>query len=152
MDKFPGTVHFRLPQMGTSIFAVMSQHAQEHGAINLAQGFPDFDISERLISLVNHYMKKGFNQYAPMPGVLILRERIAAKAKEAYGVDYDPQSEITITAGATQALFTAIAALIREDDEVIIFEPAYDSYAPAISPTSGSTGTRCTRLSLTTPG
>lgn len=132
MPEYPGQLSSKLPNVGTSIFAVMSKLAIDSGAINLSQGFPDFPISGELISRVNHYMEKGFNQYAPMPGVTVLRQAIARKVLQSYGVNYDPETEITITAGATQALFTAIAAFIKEGDEVIIFEPAYDSYAPSI--------------------
>ncbi len=122
----------KLPNSGTTIFAKMTALANEHGAINLAQGFPNFPSSQKLIDLVHFYMRKGMNQYAPMQGVLSLREGIAEKYKSIYNVDYNPQNEITITAGATQAIYTAIASLIHEGDEVIIFEPAYDCYAPAI--------------------
>ncbi|MBK9291738.1 MAG: methionine aminotransferase [Bacteroidetes bacterium] len=132
MPQFPGQLISKLPNVGTSIFAVMSKLAVEHNAINLSQGFPDFPIDKRLVDRVHHYMKKGFNQYAPMPGVQALRQAIAKKVHHLYGVAYDPEKEITITAGATQALFTAITAFVKEGDEVIIFEPAYDSYAPAV--------------------
>lgn len=132
MPEYPGQLTSKLPNVGTSIFAVMSKLALEHNAINLSQGFPDFPISEKLVARVNHYMKKGFNQYAPMPGVPVLRKAIADKVSRTYQVDYNPETEITITAGATQALFTAIAAFVKEGDEVIIFEPAYDSYAPVV--------------------
>jgi methionine aminotransferase len=132
MDAFKGTIISKLPGVETSIFAVMSQMANEHNAINLAQGFPDFEVSPDLINLIAKYMRKGYNQYAPMPGLPILREQIAQKAKSIYGASYDPEKEITVTAGATQALFTAISAFVRDEDEVIIFEPAYDSYSPAI--------------------
>jgi methionine aminotransferase len=118
--------------MGTSIFAVMSAMANEHKAINLSQGFPDFEISEKLIALVNKFMKKGFNQYAPMQGVPLLREAISQKVFDTHAVRYDADKEITVTAGATEALYAAISAFIRENDEVILFEPAYDSYAPAV--------------------
>jgi methionine aminotransferase len=137
MPVFSGNIISKLPTAGTSIFAVMSKLANDHQAINLSQGFPDFPISAKLIERVNHYMKKGFNQYAPMPGVGVLRQAIAAKAKASYGIDYDPESEITVTAGATQAIFTAISTFVRETDEVIIFEPAYDSYAPAVKALGG---------------
>jgi methionine aminotransferase len=137
MPDFSGNIISKLPTAGTSIFAVMSKLANDHQAINLSQGFPDFPISAKLIEKVNHYMKKGFNQYAPMPGVGVLRQAIAAKAKATYGVEYDPESEITVTAGATQAIFTAISTFVRETDEVIIFEPAYDSYAPAVKAFGG---------------
>lgn len=127
----------KLPETPVSIFAVMSQLAHEHDAINLAQGFPDFPISGKLIDLVHHYMKKGLNQYAPMPGVPQLRKAIAEKVENSYGVRYHPEKEITITAGATQAIFTAVTALVRPGDEVIIFEPAYDSYVPSVSLNGG---------------
>jgi methionine aminotransferase len=133
MDKYPGTIVSKLPFTGTSIFAVMSALSREHNALNLSQGFPDFPISEELIKMVNSQMKKGNNQYAPMPGVLPLREGIAEMFEKKYAVKYHPETEITITAGATQALFSAIAAFIRPGDEVIVFEPAYDSYAPAVT-------------------
>lgn len=126
------SVKSKLPNAGISIFARMTALANQHQAINLAQGFPDFLSSEKLIDLVHLYMRKGMNQYAPMPGVLALRERIAEKVERIYAQTYHPETEITITAGATQAIYTSIAATIREGDEVIIFEPAYDSYAPAI--------------------
>ncbi|MEX8546631.1 MAG: methionine aminotransferase [Mucilaginibacter sp.] len=122
----------KLPQTGTTIFTVMSALAQQAGAINLSQGFPDFDCSPELIKLVNQAMQQGHNQYAPMAGILPLREAVAAKTQELYGATYHPDNEITITAGGTQAIFTAICATIHPNDEVIIFEPAYDCYAPAI--------------------
>jgi methionine aminotransferase len=122
----------KLPQTGTTIFTVMSALANEVGAINLSQGFPDFDTSPELIKLVDTAMKNGHNQYAPMPGVLPLREQIAQKTEKLYGAVYNPDNEITITAGGTQAIFTAITAVINPNDEVIIFEPAFDCYAPAI--------------------
>lgn len=132
MDNFDGNIVSKLPATGTSIFAIMSGLAKEHNAINLSQGFPDFSISEELIGLVNTNMLKGNNQYAPMQGVLSLREQISEMFFDKYKASYHPDTEITITAGATQALFSAITAFIRSGDEVIIFEPAYDSYAPAI--------------------
>ncbi len=122
----------KLPLAGTTIFTVMSALANEHKAINLSQGFPDFEISAELIALVNQYMKKGLNQYAPMQGVPVLREALAAKAEKLYGISYDPDTEVNITAGGTQAIFSAIAAFVREGDEVIVVEPAYDSYVPGI--------------------
>ncbi len=122
----------KLPNTGTTIFTVLSALANKVGAINLSQGFPDFDTSPILIDLVNKAMLSGKNQYAPMAGVLALREQIAIKTKKLYGSNYNPETEITVTAGGTQAIFTAIAALINQNDEVIIFEPAYDCYAPAI--------------------
>jgi methionine transaminase len=138
MAKFPDTITSKLPQVGTTIFTIMSALANEHKAINLSQGFPDFPVSEKLISLVSHYMKKGYNQYAPMQGLPRLREALARKAEMIYGVKYDPETEINITAGGTQAIFSAIAAFVREGDEVIIFEPAYDSYVPGILLNGGS--------------
>ncbi|OOQ61620.1 methionine aminotransferase [Mucilaginibacter pedocola] len=122
----------KLPQTGTTIFTVMSALAAEVGAINLSQGFPDYDSSPELITLVSKAMQKGYNQYAPMPGLMALREQIAIKTEKLYGAVYNPDTEITVTAGATQAIFTAISAVIHPNDEVIIFEPAYDCYAPAI--------------------
>src|SRR5665213_2745957 len=122
----------KLPQTGTTIFTLMSALATEVSAINLSQGFPDFDTSPELIELVNNAMKNGHNQYAPMPGVLALREQIARKTENLYGAIYNPDTEITVTAGGTQAIFTAITAIINPNDEVIIFEPAFDCYAPAI--------------------
>lgn len=122
----------KLPNTGITIFAKMTALANQHGAINLAQGFPDFMSSEKLIDLVHQYMKKGMNQYAPMPGLMSLRERIAEKVFDLYKIEFNPEKEITITAGATQAIYTSIAATIHEGDEVILFEPAYDSYIPAI--------------------
>lgn len=132
-------VSSKLPGVGTTIFTVMSALAQEHGAINLAQGFPDFPSSQRLNELVAHYMRQGYNQYAPMAGVPILRQRIAEKIDGLYGVKIDPDQEITITCGATEGIFTAIGALVSPGDEVIIFEPAYDSYRPSIELFGGVT-------------
>jgi len=137
MTHFPNSITTKLPQVGTTIFAVMSQLANETKAINLSQGFPDFQCSKKLISLVNKYMKKGHNQYAPLEGIMPLREAIVEKMENMYSVKYDPTTEINITAGATQALYTAITALIKEGDEVIIFEPAYDCYVPAIQLNGG---------------
>lgn len=122
----------KLPNVGNSIFSTMSLLADKHGAINLSQGFPDFDCSSKLIDLVHGHMKKGHNQYAPMMGVQCLRERIAEITENLYGAIYHPDKEVTITSGATQAIFTAIASIIRPDDEVICFDPAYDCYAPAV--------------------
>ena len=137
MDLFRGNIHSKLPQTGTSIFAVMTGLAKEYNAVNLSQGFPDFPISEELIDRVTYYMKSGYNQYAPMPGVVELRNAISKMFKLNHGADYHPDKEINITAGGTQALYAAIAAFIRKDDEVIIFEPAYDSYAPAVQLNGG---------------
>lgn len=123
----------KLPKVGTTIFTVMSQLAVQYSAINLSQGFPDYDSPPELISLVDKYMKEGYNQYAPMAGLMKLRERIAEKQLLLHQSDYNPDTEITITAGGTQAIFTALACVIRPGDEVIIFEPAYDSYAPTVT-------------------
>ena len=132
MENFQGRIISQLPNMGTSIFAVMTQMAIKHNALNLSQGFPDFPVSEKLIDLIHYFMKKGMNQYAPMPGVSVLRQEISKKVKKIYGVKYNPDKEINIVAGATQAIYTIISAFIRDEDEAIILEPAYDSYAPAI--------------------
>ena len=129
---YEGNITTKLQGVETSIFAVMSQAANEHSALNLSQGFPDFGISNGLIERVNHYMKKGFNQYAPMPGLPRLRENIVKKCKKTYGAIYDAETEVNVTAGATQAIYSAITALIQENDEVIVFEPAYDSYVPSV--------------------
>lgn len=135
--QFPGVIRSKLPHVGTTIFTVMSGLASKHGAINLSQGFPNFNIPDRLSQLVADYMRKGHNQYAPMPGLLALREAVAHKVEQLYSAQYDPQEEITITAGATQGIFTAIMALINEGDEVIVLEPAYDCYVPAIELAGG---------------
>jgi methionine aminotransferase len=137
MPKFPSVVTSKLPAIQTSIFSVMSKLALECKAINLSQGFPGFDCSPDLIALVEKYMRKSHNQYAPMPGVQVLREAISKKTEELYSIYYDPETEITVTSGATQALFTAIAALVRDGDEVIVIEPAYDCYVPAIELAGG---------------
>ena len=135
--NFQGSVRSKLPGVGTTIFTVMSALAREHDAINLSQGFPDFNPDQLLQNEVEKALKNGHNQYAPMAGLPILRERIAAKVESLYNVNVDPESEITITAGGTQALFTAIAALVSENDEVILFSPAYDSYAPSVELSGG---------------
>lgn len=122
----------KLPGAPTSIFAVMSALAKEHNAINLSQGFPDFDLSPELIELMDQNMRAGNNQYAPMTGVQQLRERISEKILSDYGRFYDPNTEINITAGATQALFTSFNSFVFQGDEVIVIEPAYDSYIPSI--------------------
>lgn len=126
------SIQSKLPHTGISIFSVMSKLAEEHHAINLSQGFPDYDCDPKLINFVTDAMQKGLNQYAPMPGLPALRELIAEKVSNLYGANYHPESEITITAGGTQAIFTALSSCISSGDEVIIFEPAYDCYAPAI--------------------
>jgi methionine aminotransferase len=122
----------KLPHVGTTIFTVMSKLAQECGAINLSQGFPDFPIDSRLIDLVDKAMRAGHNQYAPMPGLPALREAIAVKVKRLYGFSYDPETEVTVTAGGTQAIFTTLGAVVHPGDEVIIIDPAYDCYAPTV--------------------
>ncbi len=137
MPHFPFPLKSKLPKVGTTIFTVMSSLAIENNAINLSQGFPDFEASEELIGLVNKYMKKGMNQYAPMQGILSLRERLAEKTEELYGIRLNPDSEITITSGGTEAIFTAITAVVHEGDEVIVIEPAYDCYVPAIELAGG---------------
>jgi len=136
MDS-PLSISSKLPKSGTSIFAVMSALANQQNAINLSQGFPSFNCNNHLKELVNKYIKDNKNQYAPMPGVLALREAIAQKTEELYSAKYNPETEITVTAGATQAIYTAISALINEGDEVIVFEPAYDCYVPAIELNGG---------------
>jgi methionine aminotransferase len=128
----------KLPNVGTTIFTVMSGLAAEYGAINLSQGFPDFGSDEALSELVYTYMKKGMNQYAPMPGIMPLRERIAEKTEALYGYRLNPDTEITVTSGATEALYAAIAAIVRQGDEVIVLEPCYDSYMPAIELNGGT--------------
>ncbi|HEY9102389.1 methionine aminotransferase [Chitinimonas sp.] len=137
----------KFPDLGLTIFSRMSALAQETGAINLSQGFPDFACDAGLLEAVNGAMRAGHNQYAPMPGLPALRQAIAAKFATAYGLAVDPEREITLTAGATQALYTAIAAVLRAGDEAIILEPAYDSYAPAIV----AQGAQPVRISLTAP-
>lgn len=134
----------RLPDVKTTIFAVMSQMAARHGAINLSQGFPDFECPPRLRELVDEAMAAGHNQYAPMPGLPSLRERIAGKVADLYGAGVDMDSEITVTSGATEALFVAIQTVVRPGDEVIVFDPAYDSYQPAVDLAGG----RCIHLPL----
>jgi methionine aminotransferase len=131
------TLPSRLPDVGTTIFTVMSRLAAEHGAINLSQGFPDFSPSPRLLERVTHHMAAGANQYPPMAGVIALREAIAEKAARLYCADYDPETEVTVTAGATQAIYTAITACVRPGDEVIVFAPVYDSYVPGIELNGG---------------
>ncbi|MEJ6979271.1 methionine aminotransferase [Pedobacter sp. P351] len=122
----------KLPNVGTTIFSVMSKLAADHNAINLSQGFPDFEGPAELKELTHKYMLEGKNQYAPMGGVPVLNERISEKVNNLYGAVYDPEKEVTITAGGTQAIFTALASTINAGDEVVIFEPAYDSYAPSV--------------------
>ena len=127
----------RLPRVGTTIFTLMSALAAKHGAVNLGQGFPDFECDEGLLDLVNGAMREGLNQYPPMPGVAPLREAVSKKVESLYGHHYDADSEVTITAGATQAILTAILCCVHPGDEVIVLEPCYDSYAPNIELAGG---------------
>lgn len=127
----------KLPGVGTTIFSVMSALAVEHGAVNLGQGFPDFDCDPKLIDAVNEAMRMGLNQYPPMAGALPLRQAIADKVRALYGHAYDVDAEITVTAGATQGILTAVLCAVRQGDEVIVIEPAYDSYVPAIQLAGG---------------
>ena len=128
----------KLPHIGTTIFTTMSALAAEHGALNLSQGFPNFAADPELLGLLGTFSANGFNQYAPMAGVKELRDQLSLKTKKLYGAYYDPETEITITSGATEAIFAAIAATISAGDEVIVFEPAYDSYPPAIELCGGT--------------
>jgi methionine aminotransferase len=138
----------KLPEVGTTIFTVMSRRARELDALNLGQGFPDYDIDPRLTALVADAMRGGHNQYAPMEGLPALREKIAAKLHSNYGLTIDPETEITITLGATEAIYSAVQAIVGPGDEAIAFDPAYDSYEPAVRLAGG----RCVRLPLTQPG
>ena len=137
MPSFSSAITSKLPAVGTTIFTVMSKLAQEHNAINLSQGFPDFDCAPRLLELVAKYFNAGLNQYPPMAGVMALRERVVEKAAALYGATYDPEHEATIVPGATYGIFTAITAFVRPGDEVVLFEPTYDSYAPAVEVNGG---------------
>ncbi len=137
----------KLPDVGTTIFTIVSRRARELGALNLGQGFPDYDIDPRLAEWVGRAMRDGHNQYAPMEGLMELREAIARKLARVYGLKVDPHSEITVTLGATEAIYCGIQALVGPGDEVIAFDPAYDSYEPAVR----LAGARCIRLPLTQP-
>lgn len=137
----------KLPDVGTTIFTVMSRRAHEEGALNIGQGFPDYPIDPRLAGFVQEAIDAGHNQYAPMEGVIELRSQIAAKLKACYGAEFDPIQEITITCGGTEALYDAIQAVIGAGDEAIIFDPAYDSYEPAVRLAGG----RCIRVPLEPP-
>lgn len=139
MPSFKYQFQSKLPSVPTSIFSAMGKLATEQNALNLSQGFPDFESDSKLIEMVNVAMKNGKNQYAPMPGIFSLRKAITEKMERLYGVSYNPETEVTITAGATQAIFTIIAAMIKKDDEVIIFKPAYDCYEPTIELFGGKT-------------
>lgn len=140
-------INSKLPNIGTTIFSVMSALATEHNAINLGQGFPDYPMSEELIAKVNEAMRKGNNQYAPMPGLLALRESIAEKVQTLYNTSVCPDLEITITPGGTYAIYTAFTTILNKGDEVIVFEPAYDSYIPNIE----INGAKAIALPLTYP-
>jgi methionine aminotransferase len=128
----------KLPSVGTTIFTVMSKLAADVGAINLSQGFPDFDCDPALVDAVARHMREGRNQYAPMQGVPALRQAIAGKFAGLYGAAYDPDTEVTVTSGGTEAIFDAVAAVVHPGDEVIVFEPCYDSYVPAIEVNGGT--------------
>ena len=142
------TPRSKLPAAGTTIFTVMSALAVRYGAVNLGQGFPDYGIDPELIEQVHAAMRAGHNQYPLMAGVMALREAIARKVERLYGRSYDPEHEVTVTTGATQAIFTTIQALVGPGDEVIVFEPAYDSYVPAVE----LAGAVPVTLPLTVPG
>ena len=129
----------KLPTIGTTIFTVMSQLAAEQDAINLSQGFPDFAVPETLIEMLAHYLRAGYNQYPPMTGVPYLREQIAVKSQQLYGAQVDSNTEVTVTSGATEALNVAIQTVVHPGDEVIVFDPAYDSYEPAVTLCQGLT-------------
>ncbi len=131
-------IQSKLPTTGVSIFTVMSRLATELGAINLSQGFPDFDCAPELVEAVARRMREGHNQYAPMPGLPVLRDALSKKIELLYGRRYDPATEITVTSGATEAIYSTIAALVHQGDEVIIFQPAYDSYAPVVQLSGGT--------------
>ena len=138
----------KLPDVGTTIFTVMSRRARELGALNLGQGFPDYDIDPRITELVAAAMAQGHNQYAPMEGLMSLRERIAQKLQLSYGLKVDPESQVTVTLGATESIYSAIQAVIGPGDEAIVFDPSYDSYDPAVR----LAGARCIRIPLQPPG
>jgi methionine aminotransferase len=140
-------IQSRLPNAGTSIFTVMSALATEHNAINLGQGFPDFPMSEALVEKVNEVMKRGFNQYVPMQGYLPLREALAEKIGHLYAQSIDPVSQITVTPGGTYAIYTALTTILQPGDEVILFEPAYDSYIPNVE----INGAKAVRIDLEFP-
>ncbi len=138
----------KLPDTGTTIFTVMSALSEECGAINLSQGFPSFNPNQELLDRVTHYLNSDTNQYAPMPGVPRLRQAIASKVERLYGRSIDPDTEVTVSDGATEGLFSAIHAVVRQGDEVIVFDPAYDSYEPAVTLAGGTT----THLPMVVPG
>ena len=137
----------KLPDVGTTIFTIMSRRAIEEGALNIGQGFPDYPIDPRLAQALVEAVSEGHNQYAPMEGVIALRELIAAKLAASYGISVDALREITVTCGATEALYDAIQAVIGPGDEAVIFDPAYDAYEPAVRLAGG----RCVRIPLMPP-
>ena len=139
------TIESKLPTVGTTIFTIMSKLAADEGAINLSQGYPDFNGPPRLLELVTESMHAGLNQYPPMTGIEPLREGIAAKVADLYGMVVDPIDEVTVTSGATEALFSAVHAIVRPGDEVIVFDPCYDSYEPAVTLAGG----RCVHVPMT---
>ncbi|MBL7738179.1 MAG: aminotransferase class I/II-fold pyridoxal phosphate-dependent enzyme [Chitinophagaceae bacterium] len=141
-------INSKLPSVGTTIFTVMSRLAAEHNAINLGQGFPDFPMSEELVALVSGAMQKDFNQYAPMPGWMPLRESIAEKIEFLYHTKVDPDSEVTITPGGTYAIYSSLTSILHPGDEVIVFEPAYDSYIPNVE----VNGAVAVKINLVYPG
>nr|WP_143814130.1 pyridoxal phosphate-dependent aminotransferase [Lysobacter spongiicola] len=130
-------VRSKLPKVGTNIFTVMSQLAMEHGAVNLGQGFPDFEVPGRLVQALEKAMRDGHNQYAPMPGIAALRQAIAGKTERCYGYRPDADLEITVTSGASEAILDAVQAVVRPGDEVIVLDPCYDCYEPAIQLAGG---------------
>ena len=138
MQNSSVVIDSKLPRVGTTIFTVMSKLAADCGAINLSQGFPDFQAEPALFEAMDRHMRAGRNQYAPMAGMPELRQAIVDKVAALYGMRFDAESEVTVTAGATQAIFTAIAAFVRPGDEVVVFEPVYDSYVPAIETVGGT--------------
>lgn len=140
-------IHSKLPTVGTTIFTVMSALAHEHGAINLSQGFPDYPCEPALLDALDAAARAGHNQYAPMAGLPALRQAIAAKLRLQHGLDFDVEREITVTAGATQALFTAIGAVLHAGDEAILLDPSYDSYAPSVL----AQGAKPVRIALAAP-
>ena len=137
MNPYPRSIASKLPNVGTTIFTVMSKLAADHKAINLSQGFPDFDCAPELRELFCKYINSGFNQYPPMAGIIGLREAIAEKMQFLYGAQYDPEHEVTVTPGATYGVFTCVTAFVSPGDEVILFEPAYDCYGPAVEVNGG---------------
>ncbi|MGO9513129.1 MAG: methionine aminotransferase [Steroidobacteraceae bacterium] len=137
----------KLPDVGTTIFTVISRRALEEGALNIGQGFPDYPVDPRLAESLVDAVAEGHNQYAPMEGVIALREQIALKLKTSYAIEFDPRAEITVTCGATEALYDSIQAVVGPGDEAVIFDPAYDAYEPAVRLAGG----RCVRIPLTPP-